>query len=89
MPSFPSPAAAPVVTTAPWEGNPLKGTAAGVVLHLWLRGCCEKCTGVRKCEKEKISLVGKKGNVMGELIGLSKILNCVQRICLSVNIILN
>lgn len=39
--------------------------------------------------RKNISIVGKKGNVMGELIGLFKILNCVQRICLSVNIILN
>lgn len=67
MPSFPSPAAASVVKTDPWEGNLLKGSAAGVivVLHLWLRGCCKKCTGVRKCEKENNIYCGEEGKFNG------------------------
>lgn len=66
------PAAAPVVKTAPWEGNPLKGAAAGVILVLiyGLEGAGRSVQVSGRVKRKKISIVGRKGNLMGELIGL-------------------
>lgn len=77
-----------------WKQPHGRGIHSRGLLQVWFLCCIYGSGGAGRSaqvsgsgRRKIISIVGRKGNLMGELIGLFLILNCVQRICLSVNII--